>query len=222
MAAAKRFQLVADIPAPILKKYLAADVIAVDSELQGLKLGRDQVCLVQLCDRKGNVSLVRINPPKVPPNLKKLMTASSVMKIFHFAITDVSFMRTSLGLSVTPYLCTKVMSKLVRTYTELHSLNNLTGELLSLKLDKQSQSTDWGTPKLSNQQLVYAANDVLHLIQVYEHLQKMLKQRGKLPSGISAVEMNKRAQACLPTIVELLVNGYGDRDGGWETSLFAH
>ncbi len=222
MAAAKRFQLVADIPAPILKKYLAADVIAVDSELQGLRLRRDQVCLVQLCDRKDNVSLVRITPPKVPPNLKKLMTASSVVKIFHFAITDVAFMRTSLGLSVTPYHCTKVMSKLVRTYTESHSLNSLTGELLNLKLDKQSQSTDWGNPKLSNKQLVYAANDVLHLIKVYETLQKMLKQRGKLPSGISAVEMNKQAQACLPTIVELLVNGYGDRDGGWETSLFAH
>ena len=222
MAAAKRYQLKPDIPAALLAKYRKAGLVAVDTELQGLTLGRDNVCLTQFCDKAGNVALVPIKAPKAPPNVKALLTDARVVKIFHYAVTDVAFLRTSLDIKVTPFECTKVMSKLVRTYTGSHSLRYLVAELVGIELDKDSQMTDWSRPDLSPKQLLYAAHDVLHLIQVYEGLEKMLENRGKLPSGITAKELNKRTQAALPTLVELLINGYGDRDGGWETSIFAH
>jgi len=222
MAAAKRFQLKPDIPADLLAKYRKAGLVAVDTELQGLTLGRDNVCLTQFCDKAGNVALVPIKAPKTPPNVKALLTDPKVVKIFHYAVTDVAFLRNSLDIVVTPFECTKVMSKLVRTYTDSHGLRYLVAELAGVELDKDSQMTDWSRSDLSAKQLVYAANDVLHLIKVYEALQKMLEHRGKLPSGITAKELNKRTQAVLPTVVELIINGYGDRDGGWETSIFSH
>ncbi len=217
-----QLKLVADIPPDLLKIYLGEKLIAVDSEMQGLQLRRDQVCLLQFCDSKGNVCLVKINAPRVPPNVKKLLTAPSATKVFHYALTDVAFMKASLNVNVHPYLCTKVMSKLARTYTENHSLKTLVSELCEVELDKEKQSTDWSAPNLSPEQLQYAANDVLYLLQVHRILEKMINNRGKLPSGITVKELNQHSQACLPTLVEVVLNGYGDRDRGWETSLFTH
>ncbi len=222
MPVEQRYSLVRDIPPGLLKKYLAEKVVAVDSELQGLRLGRDQVCLVQVCDGKGNLSLVRISPPKVPPNLKKLLTSASTTKVFHYAITDIAFLKASLNVDVHPFRCTKVMSKLVRTYTEVHSLKQLVQELVGVELEKQNQSSDWSRKELTQSQLRYAANDVLHLVEVYRKLEKMISARGMLPSGLTAKDLNQKSQACLPTMVEILLNGYGDRDRGWETSLFSH
>lgn len=222
MAGPKRLSAVDDISDSLLKKYLAQDVVAVDTEMDGLRLGRDQVRLVQICDHLKNVSLVAVKPPKAPPNLKKLLTDKGTVKIFHFAITDVSMLQLSLGIKVAPYHCTKVMSKVVRTYTEGHSLRHLAAELINLDMTKESQQTNWGASNLSANQLQYAANDVLHLVKIYRKLQQMLKARGKLPSGITAAELNEHSQQCLPTVVELLINGYGDRDMGWESSVFAH
>ncbi|MCH7476544.1 MAG: 3'-5' exonuclease [SAR324 cluster bacterium] len=222
MASSKRLHVVPDIPAALLKKYLAQDIIAVDTELQGLQLWRDQVCLVQMCDRKGNVCLVRPTPPHAPPNLKRLLTHPGTLKVFHYAVTDVSFLRASLGVTVKPYECTKVMSKLVRTYANRHSLLGLVGELVGVELAKEQQLSNWSSAKLSEKQLVYAANDVIHLIPVYDALTKMVVERGKLPSGITAEELNRESQASLKTFVDLILNGYGDRDQGWETSVFFH
>ena len=222
MPDSRQFKTVTDIPADLLKKYLGEKVIAVDSELQGLQLWRDQVCLIQFCDTKGNLCMVRITPPKVPLNLKKLLAAPSTTKVFHFALTDVAFLKASLKLDVTSYHCTKVMSKLARTYSESHSLKTLVFELCGVDLDKEKQATDWSAPNLTEGQLKYAANDVLYLLDVYRKLEKMINLRGKLPSGLTAKELNQRSQACLPTIVEIILNGYGDRDRGWESSLFAH
>ena len=222
MASSKRFHVAPDIPAALLKTYLAQDIIAVDTELQGLQLWRDQVCLVQLCDRKGNVCLVRPTPPHVPPNLKKLLTHRGTLKVFHYAVADVSFLQASLGVKVTPYECTKVMSKLVRTYANKHSLLGLVSELVGVDLAKEQQTSNWSSANLSEKQLVYAANDVIHLIPVYDALAKMIAERGKLPSGLTTQELNRESQASISTIVELLLNGYGDRDQGWETSVFFH
>ena len=224
MAASRssEYTLVADIPDALLKSYLAQKEIAVDTELQGLRLGRDQVCLVQLSDRKQQVALVRPTPPKAPPNLKKLLTHPKTIKVFHYALTDVAFLKLSLGIDVYPYRCTKVMSKLVRTYTDAHSLKELVREFLGVELDKISQTSNWQRRDLSPAQLKYAANDVLHLLAVYDQLNRMLKERGKLPTGLTADEMNDHSQAALPTIVELILNGFGDKDLGWETSLFSH
>ena len=215
------YKVTPDIPDDLLQKFLAADVVAVDTEMDGLQLRRDQVRLIQLCDAAGNVALVRPTPPKAPPNLKKLLTARSVTKVFHYALADVSFLRTSLGVRVTPFVCTKVMSKLARTYTEGHSLKNLVMEFLNVDLSKTNQTSNW-SGELTPSQLEYAANDAIYTMKVYGELRKMVEARGKLPSGITLKQLNDKAQACIPVVVELLINGYGDRDRGWETSLFSH
>ncbi len=222
MALSEQFKIVPDIPDRQMEAFLASKEIAVDTELQGLRLLRDQVCLVQLCDRNKNVCLLKPSPKEIPPNLKRLLTEPQVTKIFHFALTDVAFLKTSLGIAVHPFRCTKVMSKLVRTYTESHSLRSLVMELMGIELDKEQQSSNWSTPNPTQMQLRYAANDVLYLLPVYDTLMEMIESRGALPSGMSALELNEASQACLPTMVELLINGYGDRDQGWETSVFVH
>lgn len=222
MAKTGTYEVTADIPEPAMENYLSSDLLAVDTEMQGLQLGRDQVCLVQLCDRKGNVSLVRPVPPNAPANLKKVLTAPNVTKLFHYAISDVAFLRSSLGIEVHPYRCTKVMSKLVRTYSDKHSLKTMVQEFIGLDLSKENQSSNWGAPVLGDSQLEYAANDVLHLISIFEQLTTMIEQRGNLPTGLSAADLNRRSQESLPVMVDLVLNGYGDRDRGWETSLFSH
>ena len=211
-----------DIPDELLKTYLRSDVVAIDSELHGLRLVRDQVCLVQISDRERNVCLVRPNAPAAPKNLKKLLEHPGTIKLFHYALTDVAFLRQSLDVRVFPFHCTKVMSKLVRTYSNSHSLKELVFELIGVEMDKHPQQTNWSQPELTQKQLEYAANDVLHLIPAYDTLNKMLAARGALPSGITAVELNESCQAFLPTLVELILNGYGDKDHGWETSLYNH
>ena len=222
MARAAPLKVLPDLPDSLLATYLKAGMVAVDSELHGLRLVRDEVCLVQLCDRKGNVCLVRPAPPNAPPNLKRLLEDSHTVKLFHYALTDVSFLRRSLDIRVHPFACTKVMSKIVRTYANAHGLKDLVAELVGETMDKASQLTDWSKRVLTQKQLRYAADDVVYLISAYEKLCEMLEARGTLPSGISAVELNRDCQAFLPTLVELMLNGYGDRDDGWDTSLFTH
>ncbi|MDH4246321.1 MAG: 3'-5' exonuclease, partial [Deltaproteobacteria bacterium] len=117
---------------------------------------------------------------------------------------------------------TKVMSKLVRTYTEGHSLKSLVQEIVGVELDKTSQTTNWGKGDLSADQLRYAANDVIHLLEVYDGLKEMIKERGELASGLKLVDLNTQCQAMLPTLMNLLISGYGDQDNGWETSVFDH
>lgn len=211
-----------DVPDKLLKRYRQADLLAVDTELQGLRLYRDQVCLVQLADREGEVCLIRPRPPEAPPNLKALLEDAGLTKVFHYALTDVSFLRVSLGIQVAPYRCTKVMSKLVRTYANTHGLKDLVWELVGTHLEKENQQSNWARPDLSQQQLKYAANDVLHLIPVYQGLKEMLEARGHLPSGVSALRLNEMCQAHLPTLVELVLNHYGTRDDGWDTDVFTH
>ena len=222
MAAGATRKVLPDVPGDLLEKYLRSDVIAVDTELHGLRLTRDQVCLVQIADRAQNVCLVRPSPPEAPENLRILMEHPRTIKVFHYALTDVAFMRTSLGVKVWPYHCTKVMSKLVRTYASSHGLKDVVAELVGVEMDKHPQQTNWSARELSQKQLEYAANDVLNLIPAYDALQRMLQERGMLPTGITVVELNELCQAFLPTLVELILNGYGDSDDGWETSLYTH
>lgn len=222
MAGSETYRAMPDIPDKLLETYLQSKELAVDTELQGLRLQRDEVCLIQLCDRNKNVCLVQPKPHQAPPNLKKLLTHPHTTKIFHFAVTDVAFLRTSLDIHVHPFRCTKVMSKLIRTYTEGHGLRSLVQELMGVELDKEQQNSNWFVKNPTQMQLRYAANDVLYLLPVYDTLMEMLENRGSLPSGTTALELNEATQACLPTIVDLLINGYGDRDNGWESSIFVH
>ena len=216
------YSITSDIPDNLLELYLSKQEIAIDSEFHGLRLYRDEVCLIQICDDKKNVCLVKPDTNKVPPNLKQLLTDSGVTKIFHFAISDVSFIKTSLDIEVTPFCCTKVMSKLIRTYTQGHGLKDLCLELLGHELNKEQQQTNWSQNDLTQKQLEYAAKDVLDLIQIYHKLSQMMVNRPSLSTGTTIRELNNKAQSMLPGLVELLIHGYGDKDGGWGSSLFSH
>ena len=216
------YSITSDIPDNLLELYLSKQEIAIDSEFHGLRLYRDEVCLIQICDDKKNVCLVKPETNKVPPNLKQLLTDSGVTKIFHFAISDVSFIKTSLDIEVTPFCCTKVMSKLIRTYTQGHGLKDLSLELLGHEINKEQQQTNWSKTNLTQKQLEYAAKDVLDLIQIYKKLSQMMDNRPPLSTGTTIRELNIKAQSMLPGLVELLIHGYGDKDGGWGSSLFSH
>ena len=216
------YSITPDIPDKLLESYLLESEIAIDTELHGLRLLRDEVCLVQICDDKKNVCLIKPNNNQTPPNLKRLLTDLDVTKVFHFAISDVAFIKTSLGINVEPFCCTKVMSKLIRTYTGDHGLKDLILEVHGKQISKDQQQSNWDTSELSPKQLEYAANDVLYLIEIYKTLIEMMNNRAKLKSGVSVSDLNKKAQSVLPVIVDLLIHGYGDKDGGWESSLFSH
>ena len=170
-----------DLPDALCQQYLAAEALAVDTETMGLIYQRDRLCLVQLCDPNGKVSAIRIAKGQTDaPNLKQLMEAPNVLKVFHFARFDVAMLRQNLGIQVTPIFCTKIASKLARTYTNRHGLKELVLELEQVELDKTSQSSDWGNAaNLSDEQLRYAANDVRYLLSVRQKLMAMLEREGR-------------------------------------------
>jgi ribonuclease D len=186
------------------------DFASVDTEAMGLKPGRDRLCLVQLSPGDGTVDIVRIGKGQTSaPNLGLLLTDPSVTKIFHFARFDVAMLKHSLGIAVTPLWCTKIASRLVRTYTDRHGLKELAKEILGFEISKQQQSSDWGAADLSEAQLEYAASDVLHLHLIKEALELRLRREGRLAL----------AEACfrfLPHRVELDLVGWEDED------IFSH
>jgi ribonuclease D len=187
-----------DLSDAALGQYLESTAIAVDTETMGLLPQRDRLCLVQLCNLEGKVTVIRIAKGQTEaPNLKKLFEAANVVKVFHFARFDIATLRANLGIQVSPVFCTKIASKLARTYTNRHGLKDVVQELEKVELDKSSQSSDWGNAvSLSEAQLSYAANDVRYLLGVQQKLTEMLKRE----------ERWKIAQECfefLPTIVSL-------------------
>jgi len=216
------YKLTQDIPDDLIKTYLTESEIAVDTELHGLRLYRDEVCLIQICDDKNNVCLIKPEKNQMPLNLIRLLTDHNITKVFHFAISDVAFIKTSLKINVEPFCCTKVMSKLIRTYTQDHGLKDLILEIHGKQIPKEQQQSNWDSKKLTGKQLEYAANDVLYLIKIYRKLLEMMHKRSPLKSGITISELNKKAQSILPSLVDLLIHGYGDKNGGWESSLFSH
>jgi len=194
-----------DLPDALCQEYLAAEAIAVDTETMGLIYQRDRLCLVQLCDPKGRVSAVRIAKGQTEaPNLKQLLEAANVLKVFHFARFDVAMLRQNLGIQVTPVFCTKIASKLARTYTNRHGLKELVLELEKVELDKSSQSSDWGNAaNLSDEQLDYAANDVRYLLSVRQKLITMLQREERW-------ELAQQCFEALSVIVDLDLLHYKD------------
>ncbi len=187
-----------DLGDAALVEYLESTAIAVDTETMGLLPQRDRLCLVQLCNEFGKVTAIRIAKGQADaPNLKKLLSATNVVKVFHFARFDLATLQANLGIQVRPVFCTKIASKLARTYTNRHGLKDVVQELEKVELDKSSQSSDWGNAaSLSEAQLSYAANDVRYLLSVQHKLTEMLKRE----------ERWEIAQECfefLPTIVSL-------------------
>jgi ribonuclease D len=183
--------------------------VAVDSETMGLRLGRDSLCVVQLSAGDGDAHVVRLNRPTYDcPNLRRLMADPDVLKIFHFGRFDIAMVELHLGVETRPVYCTKIASKLARTYTDRHGLKDVARELAGIDLSKAQQSSDWGAVELSTAQLEYAASDVLHLHVIKRRLDEMLAREGR-----AAI-----AQACfdfLPVRARLDLIGFED-------DVFAH
>ncbi len=195
-----------DLPAEI--KFIGS--IAIDTEAMGLNNFRDKLCLVQLSDGKGDVHLVQPDRTSYnAPNLKKLLGDKNVEKIFHFARFDVAILHHYLGVWTAPIYCTKIASRLVRTYTDSHGLKDLCQELLNKKISKQQQSSDWGADHLSKDQIEYAASDVIHLHELKDSLNLMLAREGR-------TELAKKCFEFLPVRAELDLSGWAEED------IFSH
>lgn len=198
-----------DIDFETLQEYLGCEAIAVDTETMGLIPRRDRLCLIQISSDQEIVSIVRIAQGiKEAPNLKFLFEAPDVTKVFHFARFDVGMLEAHLSIATHPIFCTKIASKLARTYTDKHGLKEVVRELEKIELDKTSQSSDWGNAQvLSEEQLKYAANDVKYLLPVYRKLIAMLIRENRY-------DLAKACFAHIPTLVYLDLLGYAD--------VFAH
>lgn len=198
-----------DLDQSTLEIYLDQEAIAVDTETMGLIPRRDRLCLVQICDSHDRVSLIRIGKGvKHAPLLKILLEAEPVTKVFHFARFDVGTLEAHLSIATYPIFCTKIASKLARTYTDKHGLKELVKELEKVELNKEAQSSDWGNVyHLSEEQLKYASNDVRYLLSVRQKLLQMLVREGRF-------DLAKACFAHIPTQVYLDLLGYGD--------IFAH
>jgi ribonuclease D len=189
---------------PDLTRY--TDAVAIDTETMGLDPHRDRLCVVQLSNGDGSADVVQI--PKGhsdAPHLKALLANPKIMKIFHFARFDIAMLYHAFGVMPQPIYCTKIASRLSRTYTDRHGLKDLVREILNIDLSKQQQSSDWGAQQLSEAQLAYAASDVLHLHALRERLDVMLAREGRIAL----------AQACfdfLPTRARLDLGGFEAED----------
>ena len=193
---------------PDLSAYKAS--VAVDTETLGLNPLRDRLCVVQLSPGDGSADVVQIPPGEIAaPNLTKLLADPNRLKIFHFARFDLAILYQTFGVMPAPAYCTKIASRLARTYTDRHSLKDLVREIVGVDLSKQQQSSDWGAAELSDAQVAYAAADVLHLHVIKERLDEMLAREGR----------GELARACfgfLPTRVALDLSGWAAED------VFAH
>ena len=187
-----------DLDAAWMERYLQSPRLAVDTEAMGLIHGRDRLCLVQIADAEDRVACVRIGLGQTEaPNLKRLFEAPTVEKVFHFARFDVAALAAGLSIEVNPVFCTKVGSRLGRTYTPRHGLKDLVMELVGVELDKGAQSSDWGrVDVLTDAQLAYAANDVRYLLPARERLEQMLRREGRW-------DLAQRCFQCVPVVAEL-------------------
>jgi ribonuclease D len=192
-----------------LSRYQVS-MVAVDTEAMGLEPHRDRLCLVQLSPGDGSADVVQIVDPAVAaPNLTKLLVDASILKIFHFARFDLAAIQQGLGVMPSPVYCTKIASRIARTYTDKHGLKDLVRELLGFDLSKQQQLSDWGAESLSDAQIAYAAGDVVHLHALKEKLDAMLAREGRA----------SLAEACfgfLPDRARLDLAGWAAED------IFAH
>ncbi|MEM6493755.1 MAG: ribonuclease D [Pseudomonadota bacterium] len=197
-----------DLPAGVLE---GAGALAVDTETMGLVTARDRLCVVQISDGSGDEHLVRfgVGSEYDAPNLTRILADESRIKLYHYARFDLAAIQYYLGVMAAPVFCTKIASKLVRTYTDRHGLKNLSKELLDVDISKQQQSSDWGGPNLSDDQREYAASDVRYLHRLRDELTLRLEREGRY----------HLAQACydfLPTRALLDIAGWAERD------IFSH
>jgi ribonuclease D len=193
---------------PDLSRYSRA--VAIDTETMGLEPHRDRLCVVQLSPGDGSADVVQIPAgAKDAPNLKRLLADPAILKIFHFARFDIAVLYHAFGVMPSPLFCTKIASRLARTYTDKHGLKDVTRDLLGLDLSKQQQLSDWGAETLTEPQLAYAASDVLHLHALKEKLEALLAREGR-------AELAKACFAFLPHRAKLDLAGWAAED------IFSH
>jgi len=201
-----------DLDQKLLDHFLKQEFIAVDTETRGLLVQRDRLCLVQIAGADGTTALVRFTKNSGLPitgksNLRTLLEAPKVLKVFHFARFDVAVLKYYLSANVQPIWCTKIASKLVRTYTDRHSLRDLASELLGVDMDKSNQMSDWASEDLTESQLTYAANDVRLLVPIYKKMHALIERENLAP-------LAQKLFAFLSTVCELDL-------GGWK-NVFEH
>lgn len=185
------------------------DSIAIDTETTGLNLRRDRLCVIQISSGNGDAHLVRFDIGNYgASNLKKLLSNPKILKIFHFARFDLAVIKSHLGIEVENIYCTKIASKLVRTYTDAHGLKAICKELINVELSKEQQSSDWGNSEISEEQIKYAASDVLYLHKLKERLDEMLKRENR-------IDIAQKCFAFLQTRATLDLAGF-------EGDIFSH
>jgi ribonuclease D len=194
---------------PDLSNY-QVDAVAIDTETLGLNPHRDRLCVVQISPGDGTADVIQIDKGQTTaPNLEKLLGDNTVTKIFHFGRFDLAVLFHTFGIMPKPVFCTKIASRLIRTYTDRHGLKEICSELLEINLSKQQQSSDWGAPQLSQAQLEYAASDVLYLHRLRAILQQRLERDGRAEEAMACFEF-------LPTRSKLDLMGWDEQD------IFAH
>ena len=204
-----------DLPA----RLSLGKVVAIDSETMGLQIGRDRLCLVQLCDGSDRVHLVKFaTPPQtvtphgsakiVAPNLARLLASPDHEKLFHFGRFDIAVMAQHLGVITRPVYCTKIASRLARTFTDKHGLKHLCKDLLNIELSKEQQSSDWGRDHLTEEQMNYAAQDVIYLHRLREILDEMLRRENR----------HDLATACFDFLPHRAILD----NAGWAEDIFVH
>jgi ribonuclease D len=199
-----------DLTEDLLNAYLASPDLAIDTETMGLHTLRDRLCLIQLCDRKGRAAIVQVSKEGLArplgeraPRLKRLLEATQVEKVFHFARFDVAALSHYLGIQVAPLYCTRTVSKLVRTYTDRHGLKDCLLEFLNVELDKTARHTAWSNPTLTPEQQHYAISDVTLLLPLKDKLDELLNREGR-------AELARRCFAVIPVMARLDVLGFVD------------
>jgi ribonuclease D len=192
-----------------VERLRRSQVVALDTETAGLIPGRDPLYLVQVCDRDGVVDILRRQDGwGGARNVIRVLRDPEIVKVIQFAVMDCAFLLKNMGAMPVNVYCTKIASKLARTYSSGHSLSAILEDVLGVVIDKRMQTTFWGKARLSEDQLRYAAADVTHLIEARNRLEALLVEKGTLPTGLSYADLNRECQSFIPVLVHLWVNGW--------------
>lgn len=210
-----------DIPSELFNKMVKEKELAIDGEFSGLQPWRDSLLLIQIASLDNTVCLIK--PNKESSNLRAILENQKITKVFHFAVVDCSMILTNLNVMVQNPYCTKIASKIARTYSEEHSLSVLIKEAFDVQIDKSQQASDWSLVLDSNQR-EYAAQDVVYLLPLKVSLEEKLKRRGFLRTGISLFELNNLCQAFIPAYTHLSLNGWtmDNLSNGERNAIFKH
>lgn len=199
----KSLVLKQDLNEEIYNEFVSQKELAIDCEMMGLNPYRDRLCLVQIASENGTCAIIQIDEKQPPEKLKKILENENIQKIFHFARSDMLFLKMRLNIEVKNIYCTKIASKIARTYTDKHGLKEIVKEFFGDNLDKTVTSTDWGNPNLTDEQLLYAQNDVIYLFQIKRLLNEILIRENRYELYLKTLQF-------LPIRVELDLKGFSD------------